>query len=148
MPIRIPIAAVIQIDAAVVSVDPSRSDDAAAKMQDAAAVDYVEPNYALGSFRLPNDRSFGSQWGLMNTGQDGGQVGADIHAPVAWDLSTGGPVVVAVVDTGIALTHPELAGNVWVNPDDPANGQDDDGNKNKEPQCKYGNDQVGTVVRH
>jgi subtilisin family serine protease len=115
------------IDAAVVSVDPSRSDDAAAKIQDAAAVDYVEPNYALGSFRLPNDRSFGSQWGLMNTGQDGGQIGADIHAPVAWDLSTGGPVVVAVVDTGVALSHPELAGNLWVNPDDPANGQDDDG---------------------
>jgi subtilisin family serine protease len=116
------------IDAAVVSVDPDRTDDAAAEIQDAAAVDYVEPNYALSSFRMPNDRSFGSQWGLMNTGQDDGQVGADIHAPVAWDLSTGGPVIVAVVDTGAALTHPDLTGNLWVNPDDPANGQDDDGN--------------------
>jgi subtilisin family serine protease len=115
------------IDAAVVSVDPGSGDGAAAKMQDAKAVDYVEPNYALGSFRLPNDRSFGAQWGLMNTGQDGGQIGADIHAPVAWDLSTGGPVVVAVVDTGVALTHPELSGNLWDNPGDPANGQDDDG---------------------
>ena len=54
-------------------------------------------------------------------------MGADIHAPDAWDLTTGGPVIVAVVDTGIALTHPDLAGNLWTNPGDPADGQDDDG---------------------
>ena len=44
----------------------------------------------LESFRIPNDRSFQPSVGPHNTGQLGGKVGADINAPVAWDLSTGG----------------------------------------------------------
>lgn len=83
----------------------------------------------------PDDPSFGSMWGLNNTGQSGGTVDADIDAPEAWDLGTGGltalgdTIVVAVVDGGAQMTHPDLVENIWVNRNEiPGNGIDDDEN--------------------
>lgn len=79
---------------------------------------------------LPNDPSFAQQWALDNTGQYGGIPGNDVHAPAAWNTTTGSRnVVVAVLDSGIDLTHPDLAANVWTNPGETAgNGIDDDRN--------------------
>ena len=46
----------------------------------------------------------------------------------AWDLGLGGPVTVAIVDSGVDLTHPDLVANLWTNPREvPGNGVDDDG---------------------
>lgn len=78
----------------------------------------------------PNDPRFNELWGLHNVGQTGGTVDADIDAPFAWAQQTGSPSVkVAVIDTGIDYTHPDLAANCWTNPGEiPGNGIDDDGN--------------------
>jgi len=62
---------------------------------------------------FPNDPSFNQQYSLHNTGQTiQGQAGvsdADIDAPEAWDLHTGtSDVIVAIIDTGISQSHPEL----------------------------------------
>ncbi|MEK7538042.1 MAG: S8 family serine peptidase, partial [Patescibacteria group bacterium] len=88
------------------------------QFQNDPAVEYVEPNYIYSAtVTTPNDASYGSLWGLNNTGQTvngvAGTADADIDAPEAWDLSTGSTaVVVAVLDTGIAINHPDLAGNL------------------------------------
>lgn len=81
---------------------------------------YVEPDYLRYLQATPDDPRFvdGSQWALNNTGQGIGLAGADIKAVTAWDIIHDAPnVVVAVVDTGINLTHEDIAGNLWTNPD-------------------------------
>ncbi len=115
------------VDAAVVTVDPSRTEDASARLLRNPAVDFVEPNYVVRASRIPNDRNFGDQWGLRNLGHFDGKAGADISATAAWDVTTATDAIVAVVDTGVAYQHPDLIGNAWRNPTDPPNGQDDDG---------------------
>ena len=77
---------------------------------------------------------FTNMWGLQDTGQAvngfSGTPGADIRFIAAWGLarSSTNPVVVAVIDTGVDYTHPDLAGNMWLNPGEiPGNGLDDDG---------------------
>ena len=81
------------------------------------------PNYELRVLTTaPNDPSYSQLWGLSaSTG---------IDAPRAWTLFEGTrDVVVAVIDTGIDYTHPDLANNMWVNPQEtPGNGIDDDAN--------------------
>ena len=66
---------ITSIDAAVVTVDPDKAAATTRRLAAEDAVDYVEPNYVLHAFRLPNDRPFGEQWGLRNTGQYGGTRG-------------------------------------------------------------------------
>ncbi len=92
------------------------------------AVEYAEPNVQIRLQGNPDDPQFPSQWGLHNTGSTG-TAGADIKAPEAWDIITGGnSTIVAVVDTGVDYLHEDLAANMWVNTADPINGLDDDSN--------------------
>jgi len=58
---------------------------------------------------IPDDPYFDMQWALDNTGQNGGTPDADIDAPEAWDTETGDEdVVIAVIDTGVDYTNPDL----------------------------------------
>lgn len=94
------------------------------ELQALPEVEFAEPNYVRRIQRAPDDPEFGVQWALRNTGQvvnlgpplgaQPGNAGADIGATEAWDTTIGSRnVVVAVIDTGIDLNHPELAGNLW-----------------------------------
>lgn len=88
----------------------------------------VLPDPELTLFNPAAEPMYPSQWYLTNQGQTGGSPGADIEAPVAWELTTGG-VTVAVIDSGVQLGHLDLAQRIWSNPDEMAgNGIDDDGN--------------------
>jgi len=70
----------------------------------------IEPNYLLTATAAPNDPSFPQLWGLRNASHPG----ADIHITHAWDVSTGSRAhVVAVIDSGIDYTHPDLRANIW-----------------------------------
>ncbi|HEX2786798.1 MAG TPA: S8 family serine peptidase [Ignavibacteria bacterium] len=101
-----------------------------------------EPNVKLVQFNhkvqsrqqvFPNDTRFNEQWDMHNTGQTGGTPDADIDAPEAWAIATGGQtvfndtVVCADVDDGFFLTHQD--GSYWKNTREiPSNGIDDDAN--------------------
>lgn len=96
----------------------------------------VEPDRIVRSSALASDPEFisGLQWSLRNTGQEGGKAGADIRATEAWDTITdASSVLVAVIDSGVNVTHPDLSENLWRNPGESGNGKetngiDDDGN--------------------
>ena len=77
--------------------------------------------------QFPNDPDFLVwQWALYSSAHPE----FDIDAPQAWDITTGTrQIVVAVIDSGIDLFHPDLVQNLWHNPDEiPDNGIDDDEN--------------------
>lgn len=81
-------------------------------------IDFAEPNFLISKEDLqPNDPQLSAQWALRNTGQDGGQYGSDINATTAWQTTTGSSAtVIAVIDSGIDFSHPDLTNNQWTNP--------------------------------
>lgn len=93
---------------------------------------YSEPDSIVrAAATTPNDPRFPTeQWGLQNTGQEGGSSGFDMDAPEGWDLRREATnVIVAVVDSGVRYTHEDLAQNMWRNPGEtPGNNLDDDKN--------------------
>jgi Subtilase family/FlgD Ig-like domain/FG-GAP-like repeat len=112
-------------------------------------VEYAEPDYWVELYEAPNDSLYPRQWNLSNTGQEhfhvlrkdgsnndqliltSGIPDADIDADEVFqnppdNTST---VIVAIIDTGADMKHPDLMANIWVNPGEiAANGIDDDNN--------------------
>lgn len=112
--------------------DAAGVEAAVARLARLPGVDHVEPNgWGEGGGFVVNDTFFAQQWHLDNRGQTGGTSGADIEAVRGWELARGSArVVVAVLDSGLAPSHPEFEGRVlpgrdFVNEDDDP--QDDHG---------------------
>ncbi|MFC0603247.1 S8 family serine peptidase [Winogradskyella pulchriflava] len=80
----------------------------------------------------PNDTYFFRQWALHNDGTfnlSPSTVDADIDMIEAWDHTTGNPnITMAVMDSGLRMTHPEFTGRIWTNPNETTNGTDTDSN--------------------
>ena len=85
-------------------------------------VEFVEFDQVVRTDNISNDPRIGDLWGLIGT--------HGIEAQVAWQTSaTANEVVVAVIDSGVDITHPDLAGVIWQNQDEiSGNGIDDDQN--------------------
>ena len=100
-----------------------------------SAVLYAEPDFVVRTQGVtPNDAKFPLQWAMQNTGQtvnsDPGTAGADARMTEGWTVCTGEPdIVIALLDAGTMISHPDLAANIWKNTAEIAgNGLDDDGN--------------------
>ncbi|MDO9182698.1 MAG: S8 family peptidase [Bacteriovorax sp.] len=130
-------------------------------------IEYIEPNYiiSLNKFTegeevsLPKDVNFKKQWGMKNDGKNGtifssGLAGEDINVLRAWSVTEGSrDIKIAVIDTGVDYTHPDLKNQIDVNlaelngkpgVDDDGNGYIDDiygydfANKDGDPQDGHG----------
>ena len=85
-------------------------------LQSNPLVDCFGGNRSVSGQVLPDDTDFDQLWALTNQGQTGGTTDADIDAPEAWDITTGSAnVVVAVIDSGVDYSHPDLYKNIWIN---------------------------------
>lgn len=110
-------------EGSVLSVELPPGTDVLAAQADLAAspdVEWAEPRYVFRLQFVPNDPQFAQQWGLNNPGGGAGQFSladADVDAPEAWDVSQGSAsTVIAIIDTGIDLDHPDLDAKIWQNP--------------------------------
>jgi subtilisin family serine protease len=73
--------------------------------------EYAQPSFTR-LIKMMNE-FYLNQWGLNNTGQNGGTAGIDINAPEAWAMTRGcNNIRVAVIDQGVDTDHPDLAGNL------------------------------------
>ena len=87
-------------------------------------VEYAEPDAIAKLLEvIPTEQYFGNQWALHNAGQVfdaernlSGSNDADVDAPEAWEVTQGsGTVYIAILDTGMNLTHPDLTGKLTQN---------------------------------
>ncbi len=103
--------------------DGATIEEVVAEFASDPTVEVVEPNMIRRIATTPDDTDLSLQWHLVNT--TGG-----INAEAAWNTQTGSSdVIVAVIDTGVDMDHPDLVGNFWVNVGEIAgNGIDDDAN--------------------
>lgn len=143
------------------------SDKAFADFASSSEIEYIEPNYIISLNKVkageeapaPKDASFKKQWGMKNDGKNGsvfssGLAGEDINVLRAWSITKGSKdIKIAVIDTGVDYTHPDLAAQMDVNTaelkgkagvDDDNNGYVDDiygydfANKDGNPQDGHG----------
>ncbi len=117
---------------------------------------HIQKNHYVEDRFTPNDTDFSDQWHLNNTGQTGGIVDADIDAPEAWDITTGGltthddTIVVCIIESnGADLDHEDLEDNIWKNyAEIPGNNIDDDNNGYVDDYLGWnvqtGNDAIGS----
>ncbi len=90
-------------------------------------IDYIQPDYEIKLSSTSGDIS--EQWGLLNTEDTANDISIDVNVAPAWEISEGEGVTVAVIDSGIDITHQGLVNSIWTNSGEIAgNGIDDDGN--------------------
>jgi len=108
-----------QLGYAVLNVPYGQVDETIALLKAKGLVRGAYPDRAYRMAYIPNDPLVPNQWNLFR-----------MNVPAAWDITQGNPdVVVAVLDTGVDYTHPELVPNIWRNLGEiPQNGIDDDHN--------------------
>lgn len=108
----------------LVRLDEASLAEVAAELEREPSVLDAQPNFIYRVSATPNDPLFDFLWGL-DTAND-----ADMDLPEAWDVRTGSAsVTVAVIDTGVMYTHPDLTTNIWANAGEiAADGLDNDSN--------------------
>ncbi len=103
----------------VIHFNPKEQKTVLARLSKDPSIQYIEPNYQYQASIIPSDSYFSNQWYLQK-----------IKAPRAWDKQRESlDIIIAIIDTGVQISHPDLRDNIWVNEDEiPGNGLDDDHN--------------------
>jgi thermitase len=116
-PVRI-LGQIPQLGVWLLQVPAGSEESALAELEQKPGVQYAEPNYRASALEIPDDPQWQQQWALTK-----------INAPQAWDIAHCQGTVIAILDTGAYLEHPDLSNALWTNPGEIANnGLDDDGN--------------------
>lgn len=105
-------------------------------------VEWAEPSFVSKPFKTsytPNDTFITEQWHIKNTGSQGSRCDTDCDANNAWGINVAGNttsggnasgansdvagdgMVIAIIDDGVQLNHPDLATNIWVHPNETEN---------------------------
>ncbi len=104
------------INQTVIKVPKGQEDAFLQKLKNDPFVEQGQRDYTTHAFLVPNDPKFNLQYAFKNTGQailgHAGKANADIHVEDAWSVTEGNGVKVAILDTGINLNQPDLAGKV------------------------------------
>ncbi|WP_104989771.1 S8 family peptidase [Deinococcus sp. NW-56] len=102
-----------------------------AQLQASGAVRFAEPNWIYQHQATTNDAQFtnGTLWGMYGDASTPAN-GYGSQAAEAWARGSVGSdsVYVGIIDEGYQFDHPDLRGNAWLNPFDPVDGRDNDGN--------------------
>lgn len=106
------------------------------ELENLSSIKFAEKNYEVTINNIPKDKLWLSQWALSNVGQDSprgsqGEIGSDLGALKAWQITKGSKeIVVGVIDTGIDYNHKDLKENMWINEAEKngIKGVDDDNN--------------------
>jgi len=96
----------------VVSVDRSVT-AAVRRLENQPGVAYAQPNYRYKAVALTEDTFSEELWGL----DDPAMPNPGVSVAGAWEGNRGDEQVIAILDTGVDLTHPDLVGNLWENND-------------------------------
>jgi len=81
-------------------------------------VEYAEANYLYHAAIIPSDTYFNNQWYLQK-----------IKAPEAWDdIRQSSDIIIAIMDSGVQIGHPDIKDNIWLNNKEIANNNIDDDN--------------------
>lgn len=100
-------------------------------LKGAPELEFIEPNYIYRTDAVSNDAGFlnGSMWGMYGTSTTPSN-SFGCNATSAWANGNTGSnsVFIGIIDEGIQPNHEDLSANIWVNPYDPADGIDNDGN--------------------
>jgi subtilisin family serine protease len=97
------------------------SDEFCKELMKRPGVESCSPNFVINASLTPDDSTYPFLWGMTSK--------YGCSADKAWDITTSSSdVVIAIIDSGVDYTHPDLKENIWVNPEETKNGKDDDGN--------------------
>lgn len=88
------------------------------ELKDEEDILIAEPNYIYRASSITNDTYSNFQWSLENKGINNGKVGEDIKPTEMWNKKSTekDTPVVAIIDSGVDYTHPDLKDKMWVNP--------------------------------
>lgn len=106
------------------SINTVNKDETYSELNNISGIYYAELNYKI--HKLDADPGLSQQWAINGTNAYG------INTEKAWTMSQGDDVLVAVIDTGVDISHRDLSSNIYTNPNETVNGADSDNNGYKD----------------